>query len=89
MDVLLFSLYTNHDDRPMFEKYVVRFLPRPSQYNCITVDMLVNIVGHKIDGNYESWKYMGQKRRGDRLAPGRGPSSPHPGASRFFGWCLK
>ena len=46
--------------------------------------MLFNIVGHKIDGYYESWKYIGQKTARDRLAPGRGPSSPHPGVRRFF-----
>ena len=37
----------------------------PPLYNCITgtVDMLVNIVCHNIDGNYESRKYiyMGEK----------------------------
>ena len=53
----------------------------PPLYNCITVDMVFNTVGHKIDGNYESWKYMGQKTARDRLAPGRGPSFPHG----FFG----
>ena len=69
----------------MFE-YTMRCtlgLPLPL-YNCITVDMLFYIVGHKIDGNYESWKYMGQKTVRDRLAPGRGPSFPHPGVRRFF-----
>ena len=83
MAVLLFSLSTNHDDRPICLN-TMRFtlsLP-PPLHNCITVDMLFNIVGHKIDGNYESWKYMGQNTARDRLAPGRGPSFPH----RFF-WC--
>ena len=57
----------------------------PPLYNCITVDMLCNIVGHKIDGNYESWKYVGQKTVRDRLAPSRGPSFPHSGVRRFIG----
>ena len=43
-------------------------LPPPLHNNCTTVDMLFNIVGHKIDGNYESWKYMGQNTARDRLA---------------------
>ena len=43
----------------MFEYCGVRFKFTPALYNCITVDMLFNIVGHKIDGNHESWKYMG------------------------------
>ena len=55
-----------------------------SLYNCITVDMLFNIVDHKIDGNFESWKYMGPETARDRLAPGRGPSSPHSGARLIF-----
>ena len=59
----------------------------PSLYNCITVDMLFNIVGHTIDGNYESWKFLGQKTERDRLAPGRGPSFPHPGVRRVFLCC--
>ena len=65
----------------MFEYYEVRF-----KLNCIsmyTVDMVFNNVGHKIDGNCESWKYMGQNTARDRLAPGRGPSFPHPGVRRF------
>ena len=71
MAVLLFCLSTNHDDRPI----------------CVyTVDMLFNIVGHKIDGNYESCKYMGQTTARDRLASGRRPSFQHPGVRRFF-WC--
>ena len=57
----------------------------PPLHNCTTVDMLFNIVGHKIDGNYESWKYMGQNTARDRLASGRGPSFPHPVVRRFFG----
>ena len=28
---------------------------------------------------------MGQKTARDRLAPGRGPSFPHPGVRRFVG----
>ena len=48
-------------------------------YTCITVDMLFNIVGHKIDGNCESWNCLMQK-----LAPSRGPSFPHPGAIRVM-----
>ena len=67
----------------MFEYYEVRFKFTPPLHNCITVDMLFNIVGHKIDGNYESWKYVGQKTASDRLAPGRGPSFQHPGLRRF------
>ena len=59
-------------------------LPLPL-YTCSTVDMLFNIVGHTIDGNYESCIYMGHKTVRDRLAPGRGPSFPHPGVRRFFG----
>ena len=49
----------------MFEYYEVRLLP--ALYNIITVDMLFNIVGHTIDGNYESWKYIGHKTARDRL----------------------
>ncbi len=60
-----------------------------TSYNYITVDMLFNIVGHKIDGNYESWNCLMQKLWGDRLAPSRGPSSPHPGARRFLRVTLK
>ena len=30
----------------------------------------------------------GGGRQEDRLAPGREPSSPHPGARRFFESCL-
>ena len=60
-----------------------------TSYNYITVDMLFNIVGHKIDGNYESWNCLMQKLGGDRLAPSRGPSSPHPGARRFLRVTLK
>ena len=30
---------------------------------------------------------MGQKTTRDRLAPGRGPSFPHPGVRRFFRCC--
>ena len=76
MAVLLISLSTNHDDRPtpicLNIMRCTLSLP-PALYNCITVDMLFNSVGHKIDGNYEYWKYMGQKTAMDRLAPGRGP----------------
>ena len=46
-------------------------------YTCITVDMLFNIVGHKIDGNCESWNCLMQK-----LAPSRGQSFPHPGGNK-------
>ena len=88
MAVLLFSLLTNHDDRPICLNTMRCALSLPPPlYNCITVDMLFNIVGHKIDGNYESWKYMGQKTTRDRLAPGRGPSFPHPEVRRFFRYC--
>ena len=47
--------------------------------------MLFNIVGHKIDGNYESWNCLLQKLRGDRHAPSRDPYSPHPGQGGFKG----
>ena len=57
----------------MFEYYEVRFTFTPPLYNSVTVDMLFNIVGHKIDGNYDSRKYMGHKTARDRLALGRGP----------------
>ena len=87
MAVLLFSLSTNHDDRPICLNTMRGTLSLPPPLNnCITVDMLFNIVGHKIDGNYKSWKYMGQNTARDRLASGRGPSFPHPGVRRFF-WC--
>ena len=68
----------------MFEYYDVRFKspPPPPLYNFITADMLFNIVGHTIDGNYEYWKHGGETAK-DRLAPGRRPSFPHPG-ERFF-----
>ena len=86
MAVLLFSLSTNHDDRPICLNTMRCTLSLPPPlHKCITVDMLFNIVGHKIDGNYESWKYLGQNTARDRLAPGRGPSFPHTGVSRFFG----
>ena len=86
--LLLFSLYTNHDDRPICLNTMRCALRLPPPlYNCVTVDMLFNIVGYRIDGNnyYESWKYMGRKTARDRLAPGRGPSFPHPVLRRFFG----
>ena len=57
----------------------------PAVFNCNTVDMLVNIVGHKIDANYETWTYLGQKRRGDRLDPGRGRLSHTLGKDGFLG----
>ena len=87
MAVLLFSLSTNHDDRPtcLNAMRCTLSLP-PPLYICITLGMLCNIVGQKIDGNYESWKYMGHKTARDRLPPGRGPSFPHRGVRRFF-WC--
>ena len=70
----------------MFEYYEVRFKFTPTPQQLHYVDILFNIVGHKIDGNYESWTYMGQTTARDRLAPGRGPSFPHRGVRRFF-WC--
>ena len=90
MAVLLFSLYTNHDDGPICLNTMRCALSlHPPHYNCITVDMLFNVVGHKIDGNYESWKYMGQKMKRGRLAPPRGPSYPRPGVRRFFSVLFK
>ena len=59
-------------DRPICLDRCALSLPRPSTIIPITVDMLFNIVGHKIDGNYESWEYMWPKTSRDRLAPGRG-----------------
>ena len=86
MTVLLFSLSTNHDDRPICLNTMRSTLSLPPPlYNCITVDVLFNIVGHKIDGNYEFWKYIGQKTARDRLTPGRVSSLPHSGVRRFFG----
>ena len=86
MAVLLFSLTTNYDDRPICLNTMKCTLSLPPPlYDCITVDMLFNIVGHKIDGNYESCKYVGQKTARDRLAPGRGPSFVHPGVRWVFG----
>ena len=38
----------------MFEYYEVRLKFTPAPIQLPTVDMLFNIVGHKIDGNYES-----------------------------------
>ena len=64
----------------MFEYYEGRFKFTPPLYTCTAVDMLFNIVGHKIEGNYESWKYVGQKND-------EGPSFPHPGVRRFFRCC--
>ena len=76
----------------MFDYYEVRFkfTTVSLQSDClqyyITVDMLFNIVGHKIDGNYEFWKYMWQNTTRDRLAPGRGAVFPTPcGKTVFFG----
>ena len=87
MAILLFFLSTNHDDCPICLNTVRRTLSLPPPlHNCITVDILFNIVGHKIDVNHEYWKYMGQNTARDRLAPGRGPSFPHPGVRRFL-WC--
>ena len=87
MAVLLFSLSTSHDDSPICLNTMRCTLSLPPPlHNYITVDMLFNIVGHKIDGNYESWKYMGQNTASDRLAPGRGPSFPHKGALGGFRW---
>ena len=76
MAVLLFSLCTNHDDRPICLNAMrcVLSLP-PPLYHCITVDMLLNTVGHRIEGNYyESWEYMGQKKAKDCLVPDRAPA---------------
>ena len=88
MAVLLFSLSTNHNDRPICLNTMRCTLSLPPPlHNYITVDILFNIVGHKIDGNYESWKYMGQNTASDRLVPGRRPSFPHPGVRRFFWRC--
>ena len=56
----------------MFEYFVVRFKFTTATLQYITVDMLFNIIGHKIDGNCESWKYMGQKTSRNRVSPGRG-----------------
>ena len=85
---IIIFLETNHDDRPMLKNTMRCALSLPPPlYTCIAVDMLFNIVGHKIDGSYESWKYMGQKTTRDRLATGRGPSFPHPGVIRFFRFC--
>ena len=87
MAVLLFSLSTNHDDRPTCLNTMRCTLSLPPRlYNCITVDMLFNIIGYRIDGSYESWKYMGHTTARDRLAPGRRPSFLHPGV-RLFCWC--
>ena len=71
----------------MFEYYEVALSFPPPLYICFAVDMLFNIVGHKLDFNYESWKYMGQNTKRDRLAPGRGLSFPHPGVRRVFRCC--
>ena len=71
----------------MFEYYEVHFKFTPAPLQLHYVDVLFNIVGHKIDGNCESWKNVGQKTARDRLAPGRGPSFPHPGVRRFFLVC--
>ena len=85
MAVLLFSLSTNHDGGPICLNTMRCTLRLPPPlHDCITVDMLFNIVGHKIYENYESWKYMGQNTARDRLALGRGPSFPHPGVRRVF-----
>ena len=85
MAVLLFSLSTNHDDRPtcLNTMRCTLRLPLPL-HNCITVDMLFNTVGHKKYGNYESWKYIGQNTARDRLAPGRGAVFPTPWGKTVF-----
>ena len=70
----------------MFETMRCALSLPPPLYNFVTVDMLFNIVGHKIDGNHDSCKYMEQKTARDRLAPGGGPSFQHPGVRRVF-WC--
>ena len=49
--IIIFLVY------PMFEYYEVRFTFTPAPLHSITADMLFNIAGHKIDDNYESWKY--------------------------------
>ena len=86
MAVLLLSLKTNHDDRPirLNTKRCALSLP-PPLYNCLTVDMLFNIVGHKIDCNYETWKNIGQKRRGTVLPQVGGRLSHTLGQDGFFG----
>ena len=87
MSILLFSLSTINDDRPICLNIMRCTLSLPPPlYNCNTVAMLFNSVGHKIDGNYESWKYMGHKTARDRLAPGRGSFFSHPVVRRFC-WC--
>ena len=94
MAVLLFSLSTNHDDRPICLNTMrcTLSLPLPL-HNCITVDRVFNILGHKIDGNDESWKYMGQNTARDRLAPGAVayPELVSRGVSktRKFKWLVK
>ena len=49
--------------------------------------MLFNIVGHKIDGTYESWKYMGQKTARDRLASGGGGGVYPTPWGKTVVWC--
>ena len=50
MAVLLFSVSTNHDDRIICLNTMRCTLSLPPPlYNCITVEMLFNIVGHTID----------------------------------------
>ena len=58
----------------------------PPLYNnyCIKVDMLFTTVGHNIDGNYESWKYMGKNWRGTVLPQVGGAVFPTPWGKRFF-----
>ena len=61
-----------------------KFTLAPLPY--ITVDMLLKIVGHNIDGNYESMSIIlyGAKTVRDRHVPGRDSCFPHPGVRRFL-----
>ena len=65
MAVLLFSVYTNHDDRPICLNTMRGALSLPPPlYNCITVDVLLNIVGNNIDVNMSPGNIWAKKRRG-------------------------
>ena len=50
--------------------------------------MLVNIVGHKLDGNYELWKYVGQKTERGLLCPGLGGHVPHSVGQDWLFWVV-
>ena len=66
----------------MFEYYEVRFKFTTGRPSTIVLRYkLFNIVGQKIDGNYESWKNMRQK------TTSRGTVFPTPGVRRFFRCC--